>query len=396
VPGIPRLSLFVEIAMFAWLAFEIVRKPKQSRDGEEAVGFPFTLLLLAALLIAAAIATSAMTDAWEANPQGNWDAWSIWNLRARFLAADGTLPQRAWSPALNWTHPEYPLLVSAFVARCWTFAGSTAEAAPIATSYLFFIALVATAAGGFAAWRSRTLGLLLGLALLGTPTLLHEVIAQYADIPLACYFACATMFLLLDRPWLAGFFAGLAAWTKDEGALFLGVFLVAVAVTRRSQILRAAAAAIPGAALTAILKFALAPRAATFFSQGIAQRLAEPGKLGEVLRAFAHEFGAMSVGWYHPILPVVALAVALRFQRDRLGDLLLTAAIPVAMLAGYFGIFMITPFGVKWQLQTSLYRLIVQVWPSLLIAAFAALRTPESLAAEAAPPPAKARKKSRS
>jgi hypothetical protein len=146
----------------------------------------------------------------------------------------------------------------------------------------------------------------------------------------------------------------------------------------------------------ATLKFALAPRATTFFSQGIAQRLAEPGKLGEVLGAFAHEFAAMSVGWYHPILPVVALAVALRFERDRLGDLLLTAAIPMAMLAGYFAIFMITPFGVKWQLQTSLYRLIAQVWPGLLIAAFAALRTPESLAVEATPPPAKARKRSKS
>jgi len=36
------------------------------------------------------------------------------------------------------------------------------------------------------------------------------------------------------------------------------------------------------------------------------------------------------------------------------------------------------------------------VWPGLLIAAFAALRTPESLAVEATPPPAKARKKSKS
>ena len=395
VPSVPRLSLFVEIAIFAWLAFEIVRKPIQSRDSNGAVSFPFILLLLTALLIATAIATSAMTDAWEANPQGNWDAWSIWNLRARFLAADGNLPQRAWSPALSWTHPEYPLLVSAFVARCWTFAGSTSEAAPITTSYLFFIALIATVAGGFAAWRSRTLGLLLGLALLGTPTFLHEVIAQYADIPLACYFACATIFLLLDRPWLAGLFAGFAAWTKDEGDLFLIVFLVAVAVTRRGQILRAAVAAIPGAALMAILRFALAPRAATFFGQGIAQRLAESGKLGEVLSAYAHEFAAMSVGWYNPILPVVALAVALRFQRDRLGDLLLTATLPIAMLAGYFGIFMITPFGVKWQLQTSLNRLIAQVWPLLLIAAFTAMRTPESLATELPAAPSKTRKKAR-
>jgi hypothetical protein len=395
VPAVPRLSLFIEVVVLAWLGYEIVRNRVPPHEKDTSAGFPFTLLLLTALLVAAAIAGSAMTDAWEANPQGNWDAWSIWNLRARFLAAEGSLPQRAWSPALSWTHPEYPLLLSGFVARCWTYAGSTSEAAPIATAFLLFIALVAIVSGGFAAWRSNTLGLLLGLALLGTPTFLHEAISQYADIPLACYFAAATMFLLLDRPPLAGLFAGFAAWTKDEGALFLIVFLVAVAATRHSQLLRAATAAIPGAALMMIFKFALAPRAATFFGQGIVQRLTEPGKVGEILSAFVHEFGAMAVGWYHPILPVIALAAALRFQRGRLGDLLLTAAIPLAMLAGCFGIFMITPFGVKWHLETSLYRLIAQVWPLALIAAFTALRTPESMAAEPAGAPSKARSKSR-
>ena len=58
-----------------------------------------------------------MSGAWENNPQGNWDAWSIWNLRARFLAAGGIVAHRAWSPLLSSTHPEYPLLTSAFVAR---------------------------------------------------------------------------------------------------------------------------------------------------------------------------------------------------------------------------------------------------------------------------------------
>jgi hypothetical protein len=139
---------------------------------------------------------------------------------------------------------------------------------------------------------------------------------------------------------------------------------------------------------------ALAPKVANFFSQGVMQRLGEPGRVAEVLSAFVHEFGAMGSGWYHPILPVVALAVTLRFQRDRLGDVLL-ASIPVAMMAGYFCIFLITPFGVKWQLQTSLYRLIVQVWPGLLIALFAALRTPETMAVAVPSPAASAKTRKR-
>ncbi len=375
VPGAPRLALFAEVAILIGLAYEIWRK-RHMVTTAPAAQVPFTPLLALAIVLALAVATGAMADAWEANPQGNWDAWSIWNLRARFLAADGTLPQRAWSPALSWTHPEYPLLISAFVARCWTYSGSIADAGPIATSYVFFIALIAILTGGLAAWRSRTLGLLCGLALLGSPHFLHEVPAQYADIPLACYFAAAIMFALLDRPLLAGLFSGLAAWTKDEGLLFLVVFLAATAILRRSQFWRTAAAAMPFAILAAIFKFALAPRLTTTFGGGAA----DPARIGQVLAALAHESAAMSMGWYHPLLPLIALAIALRFEKTRRQDLLFAGSIPIAMLVGYVGIELITSNDLSWQLQTSLSRLLVQIWPALLLFVFACLRTPESAA----------------
>jgi len=374
LPGAPRLSLFVEGAILLYVAYEIWRKRDAPADAKPAAPVPFTLLLTLAMLVALAVATGAMADAWETNPQGNWDAWSIWNLRARFLAAEGTLPQRAWSPALSWTHPEYPLLLPAFVARCFTYAGSRAAAAPIAASYVFFIALIAVLTSGLAAWRSRTLGLLAGLALLGSPHVLHEVPAQYADIPLACYFAAAIVFALLDRPLLAGLFASLAAWTKDEGLLFLVVFLVAIAILRGSQFWRSAAAAMPVSILALVFKFALAPRLSTAFG-GV-----DPARIGHVLAALVHEFIGMSMGWYHPILPLIALAVALRFDRPRRQDLLFAAAIPIAMLAGYVCVEVMTPNDLSWQLQTSLSRLLVQIWPALLLFTFASLRTPESTA----------------
>jgi hypothetical protein len=395
VPRIPKLSLFVEAAILVWLVYEICRKRERVARTGAAVRSPFTLPLALAMIVALVVATSAMADGWEANPQGGWDAWSIWNLRARFLA-EGTQPQRAWAPELTWTHPEYPLLTSAFIARCWTYAGSIGDAAPIATSYLFFIALIAILAGGLAAWRGRSLGLLCGLVLLGSPSFLHEVIAQYADIPLACYLAAATMFLLLDRPLVAGLFAGLAAWTKDEGILFLVVFLTVIAIMRRKHIWQVAAGAIQGAALTAVFKLALAPRVSVIFGGGVSaivRRAVDPGRIGQVLAAFAHEFGAMGLGWYHPILPLIALAITLRFERNRQADMLLAGVIPTAMLAGSFCIFLITPFDVKWQLQTTLYRVIVQVWPSLLLFTFSGLCAPESAALQMPEVSAKTRRK---
>jgi hypothetical protein len=343
-------------------------------------------LLALAMAIALAVTTTAFANVWEANPQGNWDAWSIWNLRARFLAAAGTLPQRAWSPALSWTHPEYPLLLPAFVARCWAYAGSITDAAPVATSYMFFLGLIATLTGGIAVWRSRTLGLLCGLALLGSPHFLREVPTQYADVPLACYFAAAIMFALIDRPQLAGLFAGFAAWTKDEGLLFLVVFIAAIAILSRAQLWRTAAGAIPGAALAVFFKLALAPHISAYLGAGASIHLS---RLGQVLGAMAREVGAMTSGWYHPILPVIALALGLGIEYRK--DLLFTGGICAAVLAGYVAILVGSPYDLTWQLQTSLSRLMVQVWPAILLFAFAALRAPESAAMVEAPP--KARKK---
>ena len=66
-----------------------------------------------------------------------------------------------------------------------------------------------------------------------------------------------------------------------------------------------------------------------------------------------------------------------------------------ALLLGYVGVYVITSNDLKWQLQTSLNRLLVQVWPLLLLTVFAALRAPESAAIVTAPAPSKASRKTK-
>jgi hypothetical protein len=100
----------------------------------------------------------------------------------------------------------------------------------------------------------------------------------------------------------------------------------------------------------------------------------------------------MGAGWYHPILPLIALAIALRFDRERRADLLLAGSIPMATLAGYFCVFLVTPYDLKWQLETTLNRILVQVWPCLLLLTFGALRAPESAAIQAPETSAKTKK----
>jgi len=378
------IALYVEVAALAWACFEIYRTRDRIAARSQSSPGVWLLPLAIAAALGLAIATGVMNIVWDTNPQGNWDAWSIWNLRARFLASAGPLAARAFLPGLS-GHPEYPLLTSGFIARCWTYAGADlgdiSSAAPIAMGYLFFLALLSIAAGGLAALRSRTLGVLFALALLGSPLILAEVPAQYADVPLACYFLAAAMFWLLDQPALAGIFASLAAWTKDEGLFFLAAFAVCAVVMDRGRIVRWAMGAAPVAALVLFFKAVLARGSDSLLassSHGVAAKITAFSRYWQIAAAFASGFWNLHVDWYHPLLPLIALAVVLKADSQWKRNLAFPGALFAAMLAGFFGIFVITSADLTWHLNTALNRLIVQVWPLLLLSTFVCLRTPES------------------
>ncbi len=379
--NVPGSSFWLEIAALVWIGYEIFRTRKGTAAGNAGNRFSLNLLLAGALLLALGVATAGISGAWDANPWGNWDAWSIWNLRARFLMAGGELSHRAWAATLG-SHPVYPLLISAFVARCWAYGHGFSAAVPIATSYLYLLALLSLTAGGLAILRSQSLGLLGGLALLGTPTILHEVPTQYADVPLACYMAGALVLILLNYPVLAGVLASMAAWTKDEGLLFLAVFLAMTTVLRSREALRAAAGALPVGVLVIAFKAVLArgtPAQLGSSATGLLSRIQSPSRYLQVIEGFASQFVGMASGWYHPLWPLLILAIVLRFDRARRQDFLYSGSICAFMLAGYFSVYVITVNDLEWQMQTSLGRLLVQLWPCLLLAIFMGLRTPESI-----------------
>ena len=55
----------------------------------------------------------------------------------------------------------------------------------------------------------------------------------------------------------------------------------------------------------------------------------------------------------------------------------LTIAVPlIAMLAGYYGAYVVTPLDLKWQIENSLNRLLVQVWPATVFVVFSLAARP--------------------
>ncbi|MCX5716023.1 MAG: glycosyltransferase family 39 protein [Candidatus Omnitrophica bacterium] len=169
------------------------------------------------------------------SPHGDWDAWAIWNMRARFIFRSGAEWANAFSPVLGWSHPDYPLLIPATIARCWTYAGIDTVIVPILVSVTFTIATLLLLASYFAITGSEKKGCLASLVLLGTPLFLVSGTAQYADIPVGFFIlASIAVFYLYEKSEnknavflvIAGFLAGLACWAKNEGLLFLAALIM--------------------------------------------------------------------------------------------------------------------------------------------------------------------------
>jgi hypothetical protein len=387
-------------------------------------------LLLGGFLVALMLAISMFAETSAASPYGEWDAWSIWNLRAEFLAQPDASWRNAFSPLLNRlagggaTHPDYPLLVSGYVARCWNLTGSNGDpSAPVAVAALFFFATVGLAVSALALLRGWSAAMIGGLILLGTAGFLMEGPFQYADVPLAFYYqATFVLFFLADAAAegrrralvLAGLAMGLAAWTKNEGlvfALLSGIgFAVYAWISRRIPRVRALALLVSGAAaplaIALYFKFFLAPATGTFANMtagAVAHRLTELPRYAQIAKAFWDNALLMGSGIAHPALSLAVLAGCLGIAPDRRRSPIVIASLAtwLAMLIAYLVTYAITPLDLTWHLGTSMGRLLGQLWPSLVFLSLTALRTAEETAiavqqpVKAARVPGKKKKKAR-
>lgn len=337
------------------------------------------------------------------HPFGRWDAWMIWNLRARFLVRAGDDWRVALSPFLPWSHPDYPLGLPLVVETLWRALGREAIAAPIGVAIGYTLAtagvLGAAAAVVRGAWAAPPAVALL----LGAGELLKQGASQYADVPLGCLFLSGVVALALHaraaaspgeegRRWLvvAGAAAGLAAWTKNEGLLFAAALPAGHLVAGRRRGARALArelawlalGALPAAAALLWFKTHLAPPNDLVAGQGLHAtlgRAVDPARWGTILGFLARHALKLPVyllaGW----LALTGLAPGAR--RD---PALQAALVVLALLGlGYLAVYLVTPLPLEWHLDSSLSRLLVQLWPCAVWAGVLAARSPGDAAAEA-------------
>jgi hypothetical protein len=390
----------------------------------------FRRALSAACVVVSLVALYAEVMRMHALPHGDgWDAFTIWNLHARFLFLGGVHWRDGFTALVGGSHPDYPLLLPASIAHFWNFLGQDDPRVPAVIGIVFTFATAGVLFAALAMLRGRVAAMMAAIALLSTPFFIEQGADQYADIPLSFFFLATVVlpcffdgrsggghpggdhFTKFTPSYssgllvLAGLAAGFAAWTKNEGILFLcaiALSRVVIFVRMRMRERRRddshatnqlnesqteptfwkttaplLLALLPGLFLVAYYKHSIGVRGDLFSDPANAvSKLADPARYWTIFAGYVK--GCLRFGhwlWIPGTLVLVALSVLLgrsHNQTRQAGFRTSTLALSLTFI-GYFGVFLITPYDLHWHLRFSLVRLFLQLWPSTLFLFFLAL-----------------------
>jgi len=321
----------------------------------------------------------------ERAPHGYWDGFAIWNMHARFIYRDGA----NWKNGIQRTFlPDYPLLTPMLTARLWRYAGQDAPEAGAMLGIAFVLSGIAVLTLTLSQLREKSLAALIAVILLGTPNYLEHGTSQYADVPLSVFILCTIALICFYFQHeggrrgllvLAGFTAGCAGWTKNEGLLFIaatcGVLLLPSlrkpAATFRRFAPFSAGLLIP---LAAIVFFKLTVAPPNYMLQGrqsqeLIRQMLDSGRHIAILRSFVSTAWTFGLWTVQPLIPLLAFIGLRKIDRETLQSFgwLTGIGIILLVLAGYYVVFLATPIPLQYHLESTLDRLLLHLWPSFLL-----------------------------
>ena len=391
------ITLLISILIILYSSNFKNREKRTSQHAEFSVKWYTCILILSftAILICSLVVFTLKS---LGDPHGYWDAWVIWNMRARFLFKGGHYWADAFSNLYSWSHPDYPLLIPGSVARIWSYIGKQSQIAPAIVAMFFTYSTVTVVVSSLSIIHSKRIGLFAGVVLLGTPYFTRIGAFQYADVPFS-FFILSTIVLFciqdcigsnLKLIFISGVMAGFSAWTKNEGILFL----VTIIITRLIVILPERGfevffkemsffifGMLPILIIIFIFKVKYAPINDLFAGQSIEStidKLTNLSRYSTIGRAYLFTFYKIVKIWII-ILPLGLIFFRRSWEKINVVSVKTCLIVTMMMLCGYFIVFLITPLDLTWHLTTALFRLFIQLWPVIVFSYFLLLSSPEEL-----------------
>jgi hypothetical protein len=287
-------------------------------------------------------------------------------------------------------HGDYPLLVPSTTARFWRYLGTEVPDLGAILGVTLAFCSAAVLALVLTELRGGALGGLMALTLIGTPAFVGWSSSQYADVPEGFFMlsVLALIALYFERSLepnsirilaLAGFLAGCAAWTKNEGVPLIAASVLALllpAIRRSADAIRRAKAFGAGVAvpLAVLIFFKLTIKVhdyVTAYYPGKFQKLLVWDRHTMILQYLGHYVFSFGQWVVVPFIPLVAFILLMGVYRPAFASPgLRTIVFIVAALAGaYYFVYLTTPVDLQVHITTSMDRVLLQLWPSFLLIA---------------------------
>jgi hypothetical protein len=300
-----------------------------------------------------------------AEKHGEWDAWAIWNLHARYMA-DGMYWTRM-TGASTIPHPDYPLFLPSVIGFLWRLLQSTSFVIPYIISFITALAIPALI---FLQLYKRSLFIAV-LMLLWFATddfFLSRALSQFADQWVGLFFLLA--FISMDafkstanRKFItiSAFMLGCCFWTKNEGIMLAVVFTTlycTIVLKRANVVFFLAGLALPVLCLL-IFKLGYAPPNDLVLRRSTIQSsfFTDAGRHGLILQYLQNNFKENFFFHQFAIPLFLIVCIIKRTLPSR------NMAIVFLCFCGFLLVYLLTPFDLQWHLHTSMQRVLFQLSP---------------------------------
>lgn len=305
----------------------------------------------------------------QSNIWGNWDAWAIWSLHAKFLLHEAQF-NSLFSESIAWTHPDYPLMLPGLIAFYWNLLGNISPIVPLLIAYGTSLSLLLICFSSLLQNKWPILSFVVLYILIKETLLLPFGSFQYADTLLALFILLSFVCYQFSKeyeakllPFLTGFFAASCGWIKNEGLLFFLIFALlyfAVSLSKKRNSLLFLSGAILPVLLIFYFKVHFQVSSDLFSKEKnlIVLKLSDPKRYQEIWDyMYTYISNDGQIVFY-------ALLTALFLSPKYF--LSFSFFVLISLFAGYFFIYVITPNDLNWHLSTSFDRLLHQISPAMI------------------------------
>ena len=312
-------------------------------------------------------------------PQGSHDGMFIWNLHTKFfymLSQTGQSWKLFFNDAISVYHLDYPLLLPLYNYKNQMLnVSGYSDIIPLITSILFYIAILTGTTGLIKELNNQKNALIAGIVLMSVKPFIWESSTQCADIPLSLYILLSAGGLFLYQKYqnnfyvfLSFFFAGSAAFCKNEGILFFLVFLTVVLIflkqANKKMILL-------GCILPIIcllyFKIFIYSKSDLFENQNFSLIISKILDFQNTKIILLHYLNNLINLWN---LVLAALIIFIKQDKPLNNITKMSFLLIFIIFISYFIIYLITPNDINWHLTTSSMRLTVQYIPLFVFLIF--------------------------